>query len=69
MDDHRTIDPRHRITIPGETFRRAGLHAGEQVTVRSGGPGRVIIERDERDDGLGESYGDGYVTWINSRTA
>lgn len=66
MDGHRTIDRRHRITIPRDTFRRAGLHAGDHVTVRSGGPGRVIIERDGRDDGLGESYGDGYVSWINS---
>ncbi len=67
MDSNRIIDQRHRITIPRETFRRAGLHPGDHVTVRPGGNGRVIIECDEHDDGLGESYGDGYISWINSR--
>lgn len=67
MDSQRTIDQRHRITIPRDTFRRAGLHAGDDVTVRSAGRGRVIIEREDHDDGLGEMYGDRYLSWINSR--
>lgn len=71
MDGHRTIDRRHRITIPRDTFLQAGFHPGDHVTVRPDGRGRVIIERDDEDhgDGLGESYGDGYVSWINGHNA
>lgn len=64
MDARRTIDQRHRVTIPRQTFVQSGLHTGDRVTVRSGGPGRIVIECHEVSDGLGESYGDGYVGWI-----
>lgn len=42
-----TISTKHQITIPAAELRAAGLEAGERLTARADGPGRVILEREE----------------------
>ncbi len=41
------ISSKHQITIPQEAMRNAGLEAGERLTARADGPGRVVLEREE----------------------
>jgi bifunctional DNA-binding transcriptional regulator/antitoxin component of YhaV-PrlF toxin-antitoxin module len=40
------ISSKHQVTIPQDAMRNAGLEAGERVTARADGPGRVILERE-----------------------
>ncbi len=37
------ISSKHQITIGKEAFEAAGFHAGDIVTVRATGPGRVEV--------------------------
>jgi bifunctional DNA-binding transcriptional regulator/antitoxin component of YhaV-PrlF toxin-antitoxin module len=41
------ISSKHQVTIPQEAMRNAGLEAGERVTARADGPGRVVLERED----------------------
>jgi bifunctional DNA-binding transcriptional regulator/antitoxin component of YhaV-PrlF toxin-antitoxin module len=41
------ISSKHQVTIPVDALRAAGLKPGDQVTVRTEAPGRVVIEREE----------------------
>jgi len=41
------ISEKHQVTIPIDAMRIAGLEAGERVTARADGPGRVVLEREE----------------------
>jgi len=41
------ISSQHQVTIPQEAMRNAGLEAGERMTARADGPGRVVLEREE----------------------
>jgi bifunctional DNA-binding transcriptional regulator/antitoxin component of YhaV-PrlF toxin-antitoxin module len=40
------ISSKHQVTIPQEAMRSAGLEAGERLTARADGPGRVVLERE-----------------------
>ncbi len=40
------ISSKHQVTIPQDAMRNAGLEAGERLTARADGPGRVILERE-----------------------
>jgi bifunctional DNA-binding transcriptional regulator/antitoxin component of YhaV-PrlF toxin-antitoxin module len=40
------ISSKHQVTIPQEAMRNAGLEAGERLTARADGPGRVVFERE-----------------------
>jgi len=40
------ISSKHQVTIPLEAMRNAGLEAGERLTARADGPGRVVLERE-----------------------
>jgi bifunctional DNA-binding transcriptional regulator/antitoxin component of YhaV-PrlF toxin-antitoxin module len=40
------ISSKHQVTIPQDAMRNAGLEAGERLTARADGPGRVIFERE-----------------------
>jgi bifunctional DNA-binding transcriptional regulator/antitoxin component of YhaV-PrlF toxin-antitoxin module len=40
------ISAKHQITIPADALRAAGLEAGERVSARADGPGRVVLERE-----------------------
>jgi len=40
------ISSKHQVTIPQESMRNAGLAAGERLTARADGPGRVVLERE-----------------------
>ena len=37
------ISPDHRITVPADVLRAAGMSAGDRVHVTSLGPGRVEV--------------------------
>lgn len=39
------VSSKNQITLPVEAMRAAGLHAGDEVTVRSLGDGEVIVAR------------------------
>lgn len=41
------ISSKHQVTIPVDALRDAGLHAGERVSARADGPGRVVLEREQ----------------------
>jgi bifunctional DNA-binding transcriptional regulator/antitoxin component of YhaV-PrlF toxin-antitoxin module len=40
------ISSKHQVTIPQEAMRNAGLEAGDRLTARADGPGRVVLERE-----------------------
>jgi bifunctional DNA-binding transcriptional regulator/antitoxin component of YhaV-PrlF toxin-antitoxin module len=40
------ISSKHQVTIPLDAMRNAGLRAGERLTARADGPGRVVLERE-----------------------
>jgi bifunctional DNA-binding transcriptional regulator/antitoxin component of YhaV-PrlF toxin-antitoxin module len=50
------ISSKNQVTIPVEALRSAGLSAGERVTARATGAGRVLLERE--DDVLSEFSGE-----------
>ena len=37
------VSSKNQITLPVETMRAAGLHAGDEVTVRPIGDGKIIV--------------------------
>jgi bifunctional DNA-binding transcriptional regulator/antitoxin component of YhaV-PrlF toxin-antitoxin module len=37
------VSSKNQVTLPVEAMRAAGLHAGEEVTVRAAGDGEVIV--------------------------
>jgi AbrB family looped-hinge helix DNA binding protein len=37
------VSSKNQITLPVETMRAAGLHAGDEVTVRPVGDGEIIV--------------------------
>jgi AbrB family looped-hinge helix DNA binding protein len=37
------VSSKNQITLPVETMRAAGLHAGDEVTVRSMGDGEIVV--------------------------
>lgn len=39
-----TVGPRGRVTIPAAVQRAAGISEGDEVIIRSAGPGAVIVE-------------------------
>ena len=39
------VSSKNQVTLPVEAMRAAGLHAGDEVTVRPLGDGEVIIAR------------------------
>jgi AbrB family looped-hinge helix DNA binding protein len=39
------VSSKNQITLPVEAMRAAGLHAGDEVTVRPVGDGEVIVAR------------------------
>lgn len=41
------ISAKHQVTIPAAALREAGLQAGDRLTARVEGPGRVVLEREE----------------------
>ena len=65
------ISSKHQVTLPVATLERAGLKAGDEVTIEADGPDRVIVKRTEKDrskalgvfDGL---YGQGYLDRLRS---
>lgn len=40
------ISSKHQVTIPVDALLEAGLEAGERVSARADGPGRVVLERE-----------------------
>lgn len=39
------ISSKHQVTLPVDTLERAGLSAGDEVTIQSDGPDRIVIRR------------------------
>jgi bifunctional DNA-binding transcriptional regulator/antitoxin component of YhaV-PrlF toxin-antitoxin module len=39
------VSSKNQITLPVDLLRQAGIEPGDQVIVRSAGPGRIEIER------------------------
>jgi bifunctional DNA-binding transcriptional regulator/antitoxin component of YhaV-PrlF toxin-antitoxin module len=37
------VSSKNQVTLPVETMRAAGLHAGDEVTVRPIGDGEIIV--------------------------
>jgi bifunctional DNA-binding transcriptional regulator/antitoxin component of YhaV-PrlF toxin-antitoxin module len=65
------ISSKHQITLPVEILRRAGLAAGDHVTIEAEGKDRIVVRRAARDreqafgvfDGL---YEPGYLERLRS---
>jgi bifunctional DNA-binding transcriptional regulator/antitoxin component of YhaV-PrlF toxin-antitoxin module len=49
------ISSKHQVTLPVDTLERAGLQAGDEVTIDAEGPGRIVVVRAARD--LGRALG------------
>jgi bifunctional DNA-binding transcriptional regulator/antitoxin component of YhaV-PrlF toxin-antitoxin module len=41
------ISSKHQVTLPVESLRVAGLKPGDEVTIESEGPDRIIVHRAE----------------------
>ncbi|MGK2938207.1 MAG: AbrB/MazE/SpoVT family DNA-binding domain-containing protein [Solirubrobacteraceae bacterium] len=42
------VSRKHQVTIPSEVMRTAGLQAGDDVSIRAVGPGRVeMVKTDD----------------------
>lgn len=39
------ISSKHQVTLPVETLERAGLAAGDEVTIEAEGPDRIVVSR------------------------
>lgn len=65
------ISSKHQITLPVETLERAGLRAGDNVTIEADGADRIVVRRTPPDpaqalgvfDGL---YEPGYLDRLRS---
>ena len=65
------ISTKNQITLPVETLERAGLKAGDQVTVEAEGPDRIVVLRapSSPDEALGVFdglYEEGYLSRLRS---
>lgn len=43
------ISSKHQVTLPVESLERAGLKAGDEVTIEAEGPDRIVVARADRD--------------------
>lgn len=43
------ISSKHQVTLPVETLARAGLKAGDEVTIEAEGPDTIVVRRLRRD--------------------
>ena len=39
------ISSKHQVTLPVESLERAGLRAGDDVTIEVDGPERIVVRR------------------------
>lgn len=39
------ISSKHQVTLPVETLERAGLSAGDEVSIEAEGPDRIVVSR------------------------
>ena len=37
------ISSKHQVTLPVDTLERAGLQAGDEVTIDAEGPDRIVV--------------------------
>lgn len=66
------ISSKHQITLPVEALERAGLWAGDDVTIETDGVDRIVVRRADPDparalgifDGL---YAPGYLERLRSQ--
>jgi bifunctional DNA-binding transcriptional regulator/antitoxin component of YhaV-PrlF toxin-antitoxin module len=66
------ISSKHQVTLPVNTLKRAGLEAGDEVSIEADGADRIIVRRVSPDvdralgvfDGL---YEPGYLEQLRSR--
>ena len=66
------ISSKHQVTLPVDTLARAGLSAGDEVSIEAEGPDRIVVSRTQPTparalgvfDGL---YDDGYLERLRSR--
>jgi bifunctional DNA-binding transcriptional regulator/antitoxin component of YhaV-PrlF toxin-antitoxin module len=66
------ISRKHQITLPVDTLKRAGLQAGDEVTIEADGTDRIVVRRVSADidralgifDGL---YEPGYLEKLRAR--
>jgi len=66
------ISSKHQVTLPVDTLARAGLSAGDEVSIEAEGPDRIVVSRTPPTparalgvfDGL---YDDGYLERLRSR--
>ncbi len=42
------ISSKHQVTLPVETLKRAGLEAGDEVTIEAEGADRIVVHRGTR---------------------
>jgi len=53
------ISSKHQVTLPVETLERAGLRAGDEVTIEAEGPDHIVVRRAPRDPAAGFGVFDG----------
>ena len=39
------ISTKHQVTLPVESLERAGMQAGDEVTIEADGPDRIVVTR------------------------
>jgi bifunctional DNA-binding transcriptional regulator/antitoxin component of YhaV-PrlF toxin-antitoxin module len=37
------VSSKNQVTLPVEAMRRAGVHAGDEITIRASGDGEIVI--------------------------
>jgi bifunctional DNA-binding transcriptional regulator/antitoxin component of YhaV-PrlF toxin-antitoxin module len=42
------VSAKHQITLPVDVLKRAGLEAGDEVAIESGGVDRIVVRRVEK---------------------
>jgi bifunctional DNA-binding transcriptional regulator/antitoxin component of YhaV-PrlF toxin-antitoxin module len=65
------ISSKHQVTLPVESLRIAGMQAGDEVTIESEGPDKIVVRRAARkvSDALGifdGLYEPGYLERLRS---
>jgi bifunctional DNA-binding transcriptional regulator/antitoxin component of YhaV-PrlF toxin-antitoxin module len=66
------ISSKNQVTLPVDSLKKAGLHAGDEVAIEAEGADRIVVRRLSRDaermlgvfDGL---YEPGYLKRLRSR--
>jgi len=43
------ISSKHQVTLPVDTLQRAGLRAGDEVTIDAEGPDQIVVRRASTD--------------------